>query len=187
MSIPGSGKSIVALLERRFEERFPSEGYDFELATTKSLSTGYSATVSLLLYRVEVDANRRHVDLPPTSEGAPRRRALGLELRYLLTVWPGEDVDKDHEVLERCIDILERDPVLSGDLLDRSYDWEEQAQLKIVLDSLSNEDMMRIWDSLDASYHLSVPYVVRTIPVGARDAGQGADVLGSTYRVGHLG
>ena len=145
---------------------------NFELFTTSSFETTPTDKVSLFLFRVEVDPTRRHRDIPPATLGAPAKVALALDLRYLLTVWVS-DAEREHQILQDCIEILDRNAIVSGAQLDSAYDWEPGAALKVVLDALSHEDMMRLWDLLEPTYRLSVPYLVRTVkltPVAQPDA-----------------
>ena len=48
--------------------------------------------------------------------------------------------------------------------------------VEIVPGQLTNEEMMHIWDKLDADYQLSVPYVARIIRITTqqRETGEGA-------------
>lgn len=72
-------------------------------------------------------------------------------------------------MLARCMDILDRHAVVSGALLDPGYPWEPEDGLRVSLAHLSTEDMLRLWDSLEPPYQLSVPYVVRTARLAARE------------------
>lgn len=163
MSIAGSSSSLIGLLRRRyFEINGDLEGFAFKVFRTADFSSDPADHVTLFLYRVDVDRTRRHSDLPRETPQSSRRTALALELRYLLTVW-GETAEREQEVLGACMEILDQHAVLSGGLLDSNYTWEEGTEIKVALESISNEDMLRLWDSLEPAYHLSVPYLVRTV------------------------
>lgn len=170
MSIPGVGTTLVRLLETRFKERHGGlEGMSFELFTTTDFEGGSPLNkVSLFLYRLEIDPTQRHREIPPAKLGDPVRSALALNLRYLLTVWV-KDAEREHQILQDCIEILERDAIISGALLDGAYTWEPDAALKVTLDAISHEDMMRLWDLLEPKYRLSIPYLVRTIRLAPVD------------------
>ena len=163
MSIAGTSTSLIKLLEHSYLEA--NNGLDslaFEVFSTTDFSGQPAGHVTLFLYRVDVDRTRRHSDLPRETPQSPRRTALALELRYLLTVW-GSTAEQEQEVLAQCMEILDRHAVLSGGLLDSNYVWEEGTEIKIALESISNEDMLRLWDSLEPAYRLSVSYLVRTV------------------------
>ena len=163
MRIDGVSSSLVRLLQRGFTDRYGGlRGFTFRVFRTADFRAGLTSQVGLFLYRVDVDQTRRHVELPRLGPHAPGRYALGLELRYLVTVWGGS-AEGEQEILGQCMEILDRNAILSGDQLDPGAPWEEGDALKISLESLTNEDMLRLWDSLEPPYQLSVPYLVRTI------------------------
>ncbi len=163
MTIAGASSSLITLRQREFAERHGGLGeYTFKVLSSSEIKTGITKHVTLYLYRVHVDPTRRHIDIPSTEMREPSRFALGLELRYLLTVWGGDAV-AEHQILGECMEILDEHAIVSGALLDPAYPWEDGDALKLSIEPLANEDMMRLWDSLEPTYQLSVPYLVRTV------------------------
>jgi hypothetical protein len=118
--------------------------------------------IALILYRIDVDATRRHVQLPRATPTSPARIALGLELHYLLAVWGKGSAAGEQVTIGDCMAILDRNAIISGPLLSSTFTWESDDALKVSVDSVSVEDMWRLWDGIDAAYQLSVPYLVRT-------------------------
>src|SRR4051812_36240735 len=111
-SIAGVGKTLIRLLQDRFLALHGGlEGLNFDLFTTTSFEHKPANKVSLFLYRIEVDPTQRHREIPPATPGDPLRTALALNLRYLLTVW-ADDAEREHQVMQDCIDILERDAIV---------------------------------------------------------------------------
>lgn len=162
MWIAGIGKSLVHLLRDGYQSRHGGlQGLSFEMFSTSSFEGTPINKVSMFLYRIEIDPTRRHKELPPPTPADPPRTALALDLRYLLTVWMS-DAEREQQILQDCMEILEERAILSGPLLDPAYPWQPEDALRVYLDSVSHEDMMRLWDLLDPKYRLSVPYVVRT-------------------------
>lgn len=155
------------------------------LASSEDMSGGLSDQVSIFPYKIEVDPTRRHVTVPSGGFGVPARIAMALDMRMLLTVWPGNDTELQLERLERCMGILDEHAILTEDRLDPAYAWAEGTALRLSLEPLTVEDLLRIWDGLNRTYVLSVPYVVRTVRTGERDKVSGADVVSSTIAVGH--
>lgn len=166
MFIAGASSSLIRLLERQYhqlhEDSAEEHAYEFRVFNASQFTQDIPNHVTLFLYRVDVDPTRRHVEVPPESGSLTSRVALGLDLRYLLTVW-AQTAEREQQTLGECMEILDEHAVISGDQLDDAYAWPEDTTLKISLDSLSHEDMLRLWDSLEPAYHLSIPYVVRTI------------------------
>jgi hypothetical protein len=163
MSIAGSSASLINLLQRQYyENNGDLGGFTFNVFTTADFSGEITDHITLFLYRVDVDRTKRHHDLPRETPQSPKRTSLALELRYLLTVW-GTTAEREQEALAECMEIFDQYALLSGELLDPNYPWEEGTEIKLSLESISNEDMLRLWDSLEPAYHLSVPYLVRTV------------------------
>ncbi|WP_437285456.1 DUF4255 domain-containing protein [Sorangium sp. So ce406] len=174
MMIAGIGKTLIHLLRDGYQDRHGGlQGLSFELFTTTSFEGVPANKVSLFLYRVEIDPTRRYKEIPPATPADPPRTALALDLRYLLTVWMA-DAEREHQILQDCIEILEERAIVSGPLLDPAYSWQPEDALRVYLDTLSHEDMMRLWDLLDPKYRLSVPYVVRTAKLSPATAAASA-------------
>ena len=57
--------------------------------------------------------------------------------------------------------VLESTPILTGRMLHSSGDWDGGESIQIVLEEVSTEAVMRIFDSLPTDYRLSVPYIAR--------------------------
>ncbi|MBE7384897.1 MAG: DUF4255 domain-containing protein [Leptolyngbya sp. SIO1E4] len=134
-------------------------------------------TLSLFLYRVTLNEhlrNHRRVDVPTGVSQVP----LSLNLHYLLTVW-APTANAEHVILAWTMRQLQQQPVLDRSLfqlLDPTWEAEELVQL--IPAEVSHEDMMRIWDALDPSYHLSVAYVARVVQVDADpDVASGPPVI----------
>lgn len=191
MSVPGTAASLRRLLEEEFRRVHPGDTTPFVVATSEQMSKSFSETVTLFPYRVEVDPTRRHVELPSLDETGNRRVALLLEMHFLVTVWPGNltaAADKQLDVLEDCLAILDRNAVLAGDWLHPGYTWHEDAAVRVALEPMAVEDMMRVWDALKTTYQLSVSYVVRTARVAEREvSGDHADVRSRRIDFGQRG
>ncbi len=161
-TIAGTSNSILTLLERQFIPVSPGlPAFNFRVFRGSDFANNLMNTVSLFLYRVDVDPTRRHIEIPDL-EGSGERFSLGLELQYLLTVW-GQDPKTEQRILERCIHALDENAILSGDQLVPGFGWENESAVKLTLISLSNEDMLRLWDAFPPAYRLSVAYSARTI------------------------
>ncbi len=163
MSIAGCGQTLVDLLTARLTESGRIGDYSVNLMAPREIAKDLQNTIAVILYRIDVDQTRRHVTLPRATPTAPARTALGLELRYLLAVWGLSSAAGEQVMLGDCMDILDRNAVISGPLLSADYAWEPNDALKVAIDSVSVDDMWRLWDGIDASYQLSVPYLVRTV------------------------
>ena len=78
---------------------------------------------------------------------------------------------------------IENTPILNGPLLDPMTDWTTQESIwtaqesiQLCMEELSNEEVMRIFDSLPVDYKLSIPYVARVLVVDGYEKHQGQPV-----------
>lgn len=173
-SIPGASDTMVSLLLNQLEARLgpARDGFAVELFRSAQYSGPPTNTISLLLYRVDVDEARRFGDsqaVPPSRLGS---RWLGLELSYLLTVWGQSSASGEQRMLQHCMEILQEFAIVRGSWLSPSFSWEPDDALRISLAPMNHEDMMRLWDGFDLPYQLSVPYLVRTVRLAARESGE---------------
>ena len=169
MFIAGTSATLRRLIEDQLVATGGLDGYTISLFSTRDFTGTLANRVALFLYRVDIDESRRNVELPRLTPASPRRQALGLELHYLLTVWGQKNAEGEQVMLARCMDILDRHALIAGPLLDPGYPWEAEDSLRVSINHLSTEDMLRLWDSLEPPYQLSVPYVVRTARLAARE------------------
>jgi hypothetical protein len=133
---------------------------DLELANSnESLIT--SPCLTLCLYRIDFNKVMRaawssaaHVD---------GEAHLPLDLHFLLTAW-ASNAENEYKILGRAMQCIENTPILSGPLLDPiADDWSPQDSIQFCMEELTNEEIMRIFDSLPVDYKLSIPYVARVV------------------------
>ena len=128
--------------------------------------------LSIFLYRVDFNKAMRATW---SSVGAGDGKGhLALDLHFLLTPW-AENAEHEQMILGRAMQELEYTPVFSGPLLYAPalpYDDEPQAgpseAVQIMLEEISTEALMRIFDSLPTDYRLSVPYIARVVRLDTR-------------------
>jgi hypothetical protein len=141
-------------------------GVPIELASPRELRApdGANATnaVSLWLYRVS--RNPDLLNQPPVrTEQGERRHALPIELFYLvapITPFPANE----QALLGRVLQVLNDHATVRGtDLIDDLAD--EDTELRVTLETLTLEELTRIWNALDEPYQLSVSYRVQVIEV----------------------
>ncbi len=194
--IAAVGKSIERMLNLAFAERQPVNGKvaravlirtdDLAPALVKQ-AIGTNA-LSIFLYRVDFNKAMRATW---SSVGAGDGKAhLALDLHFLLTPW-AENAEHEQMILGRAMQELEFTPVFSGPLLYAPalpYDDEPQAgpseAVQLMLEEISTEALMRIFDSLPTDYRLSVPYVARVVRLDTRHARTAPPVLDARSHVG---
>jgi hypothetical protein len=172
--------------------RFPKDSPAVEQITTHSLAPGGSGgslpdfntskgTITLLLYRVDIDMTQRGggaLARQPGMGGQRARQGLALDLRYLVTAW-AQQPEVQHLILGKALSALDGHASFGhADLVSTIGDvadiWGPDESFQFVPDDMATEDLYQIWDSLGRTFELSVPYkarVVRLEPDG--DEGQG--------------
>jgi hypothetical protein len=161
--------AIRRLLEPALKPDFPTvqvkpyQAADFQRAETTTV-------LSLYLYRVAANTNRRNLPPRQESDGRRFRPALPLDLFYLLSAW-GSSVEEQHLLLGQTLRILEDTSMLSAGLLndgDRGFyarTFRAQEAVELVYDPLSLTDMVSLWDLLKPGVQPSCTYVARAIAI----------------------
>ena len=117
MSIAGASATLAALLSNDLTANGGLGGFSVAIMGPRDVRADLANRIGLILYRVEVDPARRRHELPRATPFSPRRDALGLELRYLLTVWGQASAEGEQVMLSRCMDAFDRNPVIAGPAL----------------------------------------------------------------------
>jgi hypothetical protein len=198
--IERTGETLVRLLQERIDlEVLPPGTVGVQLATTASfedLRTTDTPMVTLLLYQVAENPERRN-DLPRLlSDGTRTRQPLGLELCYLITPWgvrhdlsPATDLAatrEEHRLLGLILQALyDHAEVGSARLAENPARpvWRQTDGLQIVLESLPVEDHYRIWDASELGYRLSVTYRVRVAALDPAEVAPAPRVASADFEV----
>ena len=184
--IAATGKSIEMLISAGFEELQPVgnpalpgfkktkvllvDTVDLEKS---DLNIGTPA-LSIFLYRVDFNkVMRAALSAGSLNDG---RSHLGLDLHYLITPW-AENAEDEHRILGRAMQLLESTPILSGPMLHSSGEWNANESIQLVLEEVSTEAIMRIFDSLPTDYRLSVPYIARIMRLDGREVDTAGPVI----------
>lgn len=136
------------------------------LNTPQEMAENNTEGLSVWLYRVVRDEQRLNAPPQRIDQNQLQRVPLPVRLYYLITPIVTSDNDSSPEteqkILGKVLQIFHDHPKLRGtDLLG---DLEGAAvELTVRLESLSLEEITRIWDALDRSYQLSVSYEVSVV------------------------
>lgn len=178
-AIAATGETVVRFLK----SSFPAAGGPvIEQVTTRMFSqdgnpqsvTSANGGLTLLLYRVDVDATQRQpISWTKTADPtAPAKRyALGVELRYLVTAW-ADEATMQQLVLGRAMSALAAHATFAAaDLVDAiggvTEIWRPEESFQFVPDELGTEDLYQLWESLGRQYELSVPFKARGVRLEA--------------------
>jgi hypothetical protein len=144
-------------------------GMVVSLNTPQEMSEGKIEGLSVWLYRVIRDEQR--LNAPPERLGPNqlRRPPLPVRLYYLITPvidrngnTTGPEIEQT--VLGKVLQIFHDHPILRGTDLQGEFSG-TTVELHVRLESLSLEEITRVWDALDRSYQLSVSYEVSVVEI----------------------
>jgi Pvc16 N-terminal domain len=155
----------AALQEPEVQTRVPGAKAQLLRTTDFDAAVGgiQRPAVSVFVHRVDFDkVTRAAFSTSLTPDGHPY---LPLEMRFLITPWAANP-EAELILLGAAMLGLERRPILSNNLLDPSGKWEPNESLQIVMEEISTEAVMRMFDSLPVDYQLSVPYIARLVKIG---------------------
>ncbi|GLP69852.1 hypothetical protein TUSST3_64730 [Streptomyces sp. TUS-ST3] len=175
------GRSIVALLNRRFVEEVPGPRRptavlvgtgDLDRVDTPGAAIQFPA-VSVYCYRLSVDRETRPGwSAVAGTDGLPR---LPLRMHLLVCAWD-QNVEFELEWLGLAVRVLESEPVLTGPLLHPSGRWRPGDSVQVVPDELALDSMSEAFQALTAEFRLCLPYVARVVLIEGRPAGDGEPV-----------
>jgi hypothetical protein len=169
-ALAAAGRSIVALLNRRFEEELPGQRrpeavlagtVDFDKVNTPSAVIQYPA-VSVYCYRLSVDRETRPGWSSVASfDGIPR---LPVRMHLLVSAWD-EVAEAELEWLGLAARVLETEPILTRPLLHPSGDWAPGDAIQVVQDDLALDSMSEAFQALTTDYRLCITYLARVIRI----------------------
>jgi Pvc16 N-terminal domain len=158
--------TLQSLLEKyiKYSSEPQLSGVNIELTSPKEMQQAQEGVgVSVWLYRVVRNADMLN---NPPERPAPNQlahRALPLTLHYLITPIT-DDPEAKQALLGRVLQVFNDHATLRGaDLGDTLSGSREE--LRIALETLTVDELARVWDSLDEAYQLSVSYSVQVVKI----------------------
>jgi hypothetical protein len=151
-------------------------GVQIDLRSPKEMRMAKAAGVSLWLYRITRDAdllNDRPQRVSPTQI---RPTPLPIHLYYLVTPLVVDPGDRQ-TLIGRVLQLLNDHAMLRGaDLQDSLAGASDE--FRVTLETLSLEELTRVWFSLSEPYDLSVSYEVQVLKIDSDlEDVQGASVI----------
>lgn len=172
-AIHSVGNSLVTYLNNSYQELSDTDpllpSCKFQLLSSTELDDmdkPETNTLSFFLHRVTMDEHVRNT--PQINAMLPQQAPLSLDLHYLMSIW-ANSAATEHFILAWAMRQLHLHPILDSSYLSSEADWRPEEVIQIIPAELSNEDMMRIWDTLKPSYRLSVSYIARVVRIEGDD------------------
>jgi hypothetical protein len=138
------------------------------LKTPEEMLNTSAEGLSVWLYRVIRDEELLNALPQWIGPNLLRRPPLPMRLHYLMT--PITDAqsqigpETEQVILGKVLQIFHDHPTLRGTDLQGDFIGTD-VELNVRLESLSLEEITRVWDALDASYQLSVSYEVSVVNI----------------------
>jgi hypothetical protein len=116
--------------------------------------------ISVYLYNFTELTSMRN---QPTPTQNPSKPSLFLNLRYLITPLT-QNIETNQMLLGKILQVFYDTPILRGSDLQGSLS-ESGEDLKIMLDTLSMDELSKLWAMISAPYRLSVGYTVYPVKI----------------------
>ncbi|QRN93093.1 DUF4255 domain-containing protein [Archangium violaceum] len=181
LAIHSIGESLVSYFTtayRAYQALPPDQRVDldlsanpqFALVSSKELGGGSESVdpvqsrpaLTLYLYRVTMNEHLRNQHYTGLASDAPP--PLSLDLHYLLTVW-ADNAKDEHRLFTWAMHVLHNHQTLSASDLNDDGGWQPEELIQLIPAELSNEDLMRIWDTFQRPYALSASYIARVVQI----------------------
>jgi hypothetical protein len=160
--IAGVGTGVLAMLRDAWiRDPFVGEPMQASLVSADGLKERpFAFGVTLYVYRVAVNGTQR--TLAPSVAG--RRRPLPVEVEFMLSTW-GPSAQRELELLGWCLRMLDDEPLLGADLLNRAVPavFSANEVVELVPNPLPLDDYYRLWDALPWDFQLSAAYTARVV------------------------
>lgn len=134
--------------------------------------------VSLWLYRVAVDEQRLNDPPQRINQNQIQAPPLPLRLHYLVTPLTSDDHPGDPEIeqylLGKVLQLFHSKPIFRGaDLREQLVG--SQAHLSVRVETMTLDEITRVWDALEGSYQLSISYEVSVVNIDSATQPVAAD------------
>jgi hypothetical protein len=162
--------SLLALAEclsRRLPDELRNHPVNARVTLLGSTDVAAGLTGNLLciyLYRVVVDPHGRSPH-PPWAGAGPDARLAELPLNlHVLLIANGTNPGHEADLMAWAMLELANGCQLEGArMVGMDDDWLEDGPLTVTPEEMSTEELMRIWEVLEAQYTNTAPYVIRTV------------------------
>jgi hypothetical protein len=174
-------EAVIELLKRSYSDSGIPDKLKFAVFTaddfSKNTENKIDRGVSLFLYRILPNGSHRTPSGRIGPDGRRYRTQLPVDLHFILTSWAPQ-ASLQHFIAGWMMRTLEDNPILSSTLLNEKFSglneellgvFRPDETVEVVLDDLSTEDLLHLWETLVAEkYHLSVPYVARNVRIESK-------------------
>lgn len=159
------------------QEEYPCE---FRVMSSGELDENEDMGTSLTLYLYRVTMNE-HIRAHKFREYKNSVSPLSLDLHFLITVWANSS-DAEHTICAWVMNQLHQNPIMDVSSLTVEGGWRNDDVVQIIPAELSNEDLMRVWDTLAPNYRLSISFIARVVRIEPDVLDEGKPVVATRYQ-----
>lgn len=134
--------------------------------------------VLILLYRASMNAHLRNVGR--TTNPGMRPAPMSIDLHFLVSFW-AKSAENEHLVLAWTLRQLHDVPVLDSSILSREAAWSAEDVIQLIPEEIATEEMMRIWDTLEPNYRLSLSYIARVVRIDPDEVHEEGPVVATRF------
>jgi len=125
-------------------------------------SSDTSVRVLIFLYRASMNQHLRNVGR--TLSPGMRPLPVSVDLHYLVSFW-AKSGENEQLALAWTMRQLHEVPVLDSSILSREAAWTSEDLIQLIPEEIGTEELMRIWDTLEPNYRLSLSYIARVVRI----------------------
>jgi hypothetical protein len=127
-------------------------------------SSETSVRVLIFLYRSSMNHHLRNAGR--MADPGVRPVPLSVDLHYLVSFW-AQSAENEQLALAWTMRQLHQLPVLDSSVLSGEAAWTSEDLIQLIPEEIEIEEMMRIWDTLEPKYRLSLSYIARVVRIDA--------------------
>jgi hypothetical protein len=173
-ALRAASQTLAKYLEARFQaDAVLSAFFNGGVGMVVSLNTPQEMTdkpaegLSVWLYRIVRDEQRLNDPPERLNPNQTRPAPLPVRLHYLLTPVTNKkvgDPETEQLILGKVLQTFHSHPVFRGTDLQAEFAGTE-VELKVRLESMSMDEITRVWEALEGSYQLSLAYEVSMVRI----------------------
>lgn len=166
-AIAAMGQAVLGLLaEACPRAEFP--GARFEAYQASSFRQPMDEGVALYVHRVGANPTRRNPPSRRTADGRAFKQSLPLDVHFFMIPW-SKSAARQQMMLGWLMRVLEDNASLGGGFINRfsvvPNTFEDSDSVEIVLDPMTMQDMLAVWEVAKPNIQISASYVARFLPI----------------------
>ena len=124
--------------------------------------------LSLFLYGVKESGDNRQTQMIPRGAGEIQYPPMAVDLHYMMTVRSPAELQSraldEQRILGRAMQVLYDNSVLRGSTVVGTLS-ERGEEVRIVMDNISGDGLLNMWNFADTPYRLTVNYTVGPVMI----------------------